>query len=469
VATAPALEPTPTRPHGPELRRNYLSFIEDTAQSLGAMAPTGTLGVVIPLLIARGGNATWLAFLITLVAFSLVCFCVSRFAQHTASAGALATYAEAGLGRCAGVITGWAYVIAMIYGVASAAPSAAYYGDVFIAEITGARPSVVRGAILTALVILASWLVSFRDIKLSTKIMLAVELITLVAVIAIVALAMGKTGAFVDRPQLRLDGAHLASFQLTLVFGFMTLAGFETVTTLGEESTDATRTIPRVILTNVVPIGLLYLVVIYCLISVARRIGLDLGTFDAPFDAIARGLKMPSLGVFSSLGIALSYFACTLAQLNAGARVLYHLAQENMFAPSYGEAHSRNHTPHRALALISVIGIVLPLAMLALHVSLIDVVNYVTQLTSFGFIGSYFLVCLALPFYLKKHGTLRSLDAIVASGAMVILGIVLLLSVYPLPDAPWLYLPYIFVVTLAAGVGISYYYFRRAAAVTLTR
>jgi amino acid transporter len=469
VATAPALEPTPTRPHGPELRRNYLSFIEDTAQSLGAMAPTGTLGVVIPLLIARGGNATWLAFLITLVAFSLVCFCVSRFAQHTASAGALATYAEAGLGRRAGVVTGWAYVIAMIYGVASAAPSAAYYGDVFIAEITGARPSVVRGAILTALVILASWLVSFRDIKLSTKIMLAVELITLVAVIAIVALAMGKTGAFVDRPQLRLDGAHLASFQLTLVFGFMTLAGFETVTTLGEESTDATRTIPRVILTNVVPIGLLYLVVIYCLISVARRIGLDLGTFDAPFDAIARGLKMPSLGVFSSLGIALSYFACTLAQLNAGARVLYHLAQENMFAPSYGEAHPRNHTPHRALALISVIGIVLPVAMLALHVSLIDVVNYVTQLTSFGFIGSYFLVCLALPFYLRKKNALRSIDAIVASGAMVILGIVLLLSVYPLPDAPWLYLPYIFVVTLAAGVGISYFYFRRAAAVTLTR
>ncbi len=463
MATAPALEPAPPRPHAPELRRNYLSFIEDTAQSLGAMAPTGTLGVVIPLLIARGGNATWLAFLVTLVAFSLVCFCVSRFAQHTASAGALATYAEAGLGRRAGVVTGWAYVIAMIYGVASAAPSAAYYGDVFIAEMTGARPSVLRGAILTTLVILASWLVSFRDIKLSTKIMLAVELISLVAVIAIIAMAVAKTGAFLDRPQLRLDGAHLAGFQLTLVFGFMTLAGFETVTTLGEESTDATRTIPRVILSNVVPIGLLYLVVIYCLISVARRIGLDLGTFDAPFDAIARALKMPSLGAFSSFGIALSYFACTLAQLNAGARVLYHLAQENMFAPRYGEAHPRNHTPHRALALISVIGIVLPLAMLALHVSLIDVVNYVTQLTSFGFIGSYFLVCLALPFYLKKRGTLHSLDAIVASGAMIILGIVLLLSVYPLPDAPWLYLPYIFAVTLAAGICVSYYFYRRPA------
>lgn len=429
------------------------------------MAPTGTLGVIIPLLIARGGNATWLAFLVTLVAFSLVCFCVSRFARYTASAGALATYAEAGLGRTAGLVTGWAYVIAMMYGVASAAPSSAYYADVFISELTGAPSSVLRGAILTVLVILASWLVSFRDIKLSTKIMLALELITLVAVIAIVALAMARSGVLVDAPQLRLEGARFAGFQLTLVFGFMTLAGFETVTTLGEESTNATRTIPRVILYNVVPIGLLYLVVIYCLVAVAGRIGLDLGTFDAPFDAIARAIRMPSLGYFSSLGIALSYFACTLAQLNAGARVLYHLAQENMFATSFGEAHPKNHTPHRALALLSIIGIALPVGLLLLRVTLIDVVNYVTQLTSFGFIASYFLVCLALPFYLKRCGTLRSLDAVVATGAMIILGIVLLLSVYPIPDAPWLYLPYIFLLTLAAGAGISYYYLRRAAVV----
>ncbi len=55
-----------------------------------------------------------------------------------------------------------------------------------------------------------------------------------------------------------------------------------------------------------------------------------------------------ALGYVSSLGIALSYFACTLAQLNAGARVLYHLAQENMFVPSYGEAHpQKSHAAPR--------------------------------------------------------------------------------------------------------------------------
>src|ERR1700691_6583714 len=61
------------------LRHNYLSFIADTALTLGVMAPTGTCGVVLPLLIAKGGNATWLIFLLTLIAFSLITYSVHRF------------------------------------------------------------------------------------------------------------------------------------------------------------------------------------------------------------------------------------------------------------------------------------------------------------------------------------------------------------------------------------------------------
>jgi hypothetical protein len=45
---------------------------------------------------------------------------------------------------------------------------------------------------------------------------------------------------------------------------------------------------------------------------------------------------------------------------------------------------------------------------------------------------------------------------------------VLLLSVYPVPDAPWLYLPYIFLLTLAAGAGISYHYLRRSSGAITT-
>ncbi len=425
------------------------------------MAPTGTMGVILPLLIARGGNASWLSFLFVLIAFSLIFFCVNRFARHFASAGSFATYAEESLGLWAGMVAGWAYVLAMCYGMSGTAPSAAYYADVFFTEVTGTPTSVERGALLTVAAIVASWLIAFRDIKLSTIITMAIEFVTLAVMLALIGFAMFRTGAWIDPPQIHLQGATLSSFQLALVFGFMTFAGFETVTTLGEESTRATRTIPRVIVASLVPVGLLYLAMTYCLVALARKYGLHMTSLDAPFDAIAHAMHLARLGYLSSLGIALSYFVCTLAQLNAGSRVLYHMAQKNMFAARFGVAHPKNRTPHRAIALLAVVALALPLVLLAGRVSLVNVITYLTQLASYGFIASYFTACLALPFYLHHKRALRFGDAAVSAGAMLILGAVFVLGFFPVPAAPFFYLPYAFVASAAAGMALSLHFLRR--------
>ena len=336
---------TPAPPPKRGLRHNYLSFLEDTAQTLGVMAPTGTLGIILPLLIAKGGNTTWITFSITLIAFSLIMFCVYRFSQHHASAGAIASFADAGLGRWPGVIAGWCYVAAMGFGVASVAPSSAYYADLVITQITGVPGSIARGALITSAVIIVAALIAYRDIKLSTELMLAIEFASLAAIILIVAFAMFHYSAWIDRPQLHLEGAHLPGFQYALVFGFMTLAGFESVTALGAEASHAKRTIPKVILGCLIPIGILYLVVIYCLVALARKNGMIFDQLNAPFDTIARSMNLGSLGYLSSIGVSLSYFACTLGSMNAGARVLYSMARRNQFAPGFGIAHPRERHP----------------------------------------------------------------------------------------------------------------------------
>jgi amino acid transporter len=442
------------------LRHNYLSFIEDTALTLGVMAPTGTCGIVLPLLIAKGGNATWLIFLLTLVAFSLITYSVHRFSAQCASAGSLADFAAAGLGRSACLITGWAYVAAMAFGAAGTAPSSAYYADLFFRQVTGAPTSFLRAAAFTAIVVIVAWIIAYRDIKLSTEVMLAIELGSVAVIIVIIALAMRHDSAWLDRPQLHLEGAKLSGFQFAMVFGFMTLAGFESVTTLGEEASHARRTIPRVIVSCLIPVGILYLVMIYCLTALARKNGLALDQLNAPFDSIARSMNLAGLGYVSSIGIALSYFACTLGSLNAGARILYYLAQNHLFAPSFGSAHPVNKTPHRAIALIAVIAIACPAALLLAKVLLPDCINYLTQLASYGFIGAYFLVCLAMPFFLLRRKILRRLDVAVSAFSLLILASVLALSVFPVPAAPWRYLPYLFLAALLAGIAVSLWYAR---------
>jgi amino acid transporter len=425
------------------------------------MAPTGTMGIILPLLIAKGGNTTWITFSITLVAFSLILFCVYRFSQQYASAGAIASFADAGLGRWTGVVAGWCYLGAMGFGVASVAPSSAYYADLVVTQFTGVPGTSLRGGLITCAVIISAAMIAYRDIKLSTKLMLAIELASIGAIVLIVALAMFHNAAWIDRPQLHLEGARLPGFQYALVFGFMTLAGFESVTALGAEASHAKRTIPRVILSCLIPIGILYLVVIYSLVALGRRNGMVFDQLSAPFDTIARSMNLVSLGYLSSIGVALSYFACTLGSMNAGARVLYSMARRNQFAPRFGIAHLVNATPHRAILLLAGTGIAIPVTLLGLGVSLSDCINYVTQLTSYGFITSYFLVCLALPFYLRHEKILRRFDLLVSGAGLLILTVVLGLSVFPVPDVPWRYLPYIFLLFVLLGLGISACYLRR--------
>ena len=86
-------------PAGGALRPNCLNAFENAAQSLGALAPTGTLGVIVPLLIAKAGNGTWLVVSLTFFAFILILLCIREFASRQASPGALGAYAHAGWGR----------------------------------------------------------------------------------------------------------------------------------------------------------------------------------------------------------------------------------------------------------------------------------------------------------------------------------------------------------------------------------
>jgi amino acid transporter len=442
------------------LRRDCLGGLENVAQTLGTMAPTGTLGVIIPLLIGKTGNGTWLLFLAVMAICLLILVNINGFASRCASAGGLATYARLGLGVGAGVWTGWIYVGAMIFGAASSAPSAAYYACLVISRATGIPNGIPLEAVVTALVAIAAWWTAFRDMKLSGDVMIVIETVSLAVMVMIIVIAMAKNGIWVDRPQLTLQGAGPRAFSAGLVLAFLTMGGFESATTLGEEARHAKNAIPRAILGCVVPIGLLYLVMTYLLVGLGRRFGIALDQLDTPFDTISRLSHFPILGTLSSVGVALSYFACTLGSINAGSRTMYSMAAGGYFPRRFSGVHPVNATPYRAIALFGSLSIAIPVGLLFARVQLYSVIDYLSQLAALGFIGAYFMVCLAAPFFLSREGALNNSHIAASVAALVLLGIVMVQSVFPVPPAPACYLPYIFAAMIAAGAAVSWWMLR---------
>jgi amino acid transporter len=438
------------------LRRNCVSLVESFAQTLGVLSPAGTISVIIPLLIVTAANATWLLLVGTLGVFLMVMLSVIRFASLHASAGSLAAFSELGWGPRGGLIGGWVYLLGMAYCVPSAALTSAAYFDLLLTPVFGTGTP-ARVAALTAIVIGGCWLASYRGIKLSTNLMLVIECASVSLMLLLIIAGMWHANAWVDHAQFGLEGASLPGMQGGLVLAFMLLAGFEGTTSLGEEAQDARHTIPRAIFGSMIPLALLYLLMTYCMVALGNR-GMIRGTpsgLTIPFDDIARGIGRGWLGPVSSLGVALSYFGCALGSLTIASRVLFAMAREGRFWTRFGEAHPRNATPHRAIALICAAGIVIPVTMLLLGAPLGMSINFISQLGSIGLIGAYLIVVLALPRYLRRKGLLRGGDRAVSMVASALLLLVLFFSVYPVPDAPYVYVVYIFAASTLAGIAIS--------------
>jgi amino acid transporter len=452
----PEAPPSPKSvPGAAVLRRNYLSAIENVAQSVGTMGPVATIGTVLPLLIYKSGNGTWLLLLGVLAAFALITVSINVFASRFASAGSLASFARAGLGNLPGTLTGWSYVVAMTFVVVSSGVSSAYYLSMVVTHFTHVQIGSPALVLLTVLVVLAAWWPAHRDIKLSTKIMLGAESFSVLLILFILGAAMVANHHWVDRSQLRLEGTSFSQFRLGFVLAFMAFAGFESTTALGEEAKTATHTLPRVMLLCLVPTGLLFMASVYALTVLSHGRNLALDQTDAPLDMIAQSIGLPTLGWMTSLGVAISCFGCALGGFNAGSRVIYSMARDGRVWRYFESIHPVNGTPHRALALFAIVSIVVPSVMIFSGVTMAQSMDYLMQIASFGFLGGYVAICLAAPFFLAKHHQLGFVPLATACVTVTVLGTVFFMSLVPVPDPPWRYLPYIFAGFLVVGMVIS--------------
>ncbi|MGA7930627.1 MAG: APC family permease [Candidatus Sulfotelmatobacter sp.] len=431
------------------LRREILSPMETLAQSVSTMAPTTTPAATIPLVCALAGNGTWLAYVLATAAVLLVALCVGRYARYSASPGSLYTYASMTLPPWLGATVAWSLLLAYVATGSSVIGGFYHYANLLLRDATGHAYSAVLLALLVTGV--SIW-IAYRDVKISARLMLWIEALSVTVILVMVTLLLVRHGWHWDRDELHLRGMTGSGLRLGLVLALFSFVGFESATTLGSEARNPLQAIPRAVIQSAILAGAFFTVCAYAEVLGFHTAEQDLGASPAPMHVLAQVAGSPVLGLLIDIGALVSLFAGTLACITAAARVLLLMAHNGLAHGSLSTTHALNQTPSRAVV-ITGIAAVLPVAVLAARgASGLDVYGWLGSLATYGFIVAYGLVCVALPRYLRTHGAYRPGAQVIPWLAGIAMLLALAGNLYPVPEGPYGKLPYMYLAYLTAGL-----------------
>jgi amino acid transporter len=423
------------------LRHGVLSPLEVLAQSVSTIAPTTTPAMTIPLVFALAGNGTWLVYLLATAGIGLVALLIAAFARYSASPGSLYSYATASLPPSLSGLAAWALLLAYVATGSSVAGGFINYANVLLYTFAG---RVAPATLLVAgAVVMAAWM-AYRDVKVSAQAMLWMEGISVACIVLVLVLILFRHGLHVDRAQLSLHGASPSGIRLGLVLAMFSFVGFESATTLGAEAREPLRTIPRAVLQCAVGAGVFFMVAAYTEVLGFRPTGMTLDQSPAPMHVLSQQAGVSLLGVVIDAGAMISMFACTLACITAAARLAMLMSHNGLVHGALRRTHARNETPHVAVLITSVAVLLPALVLAARGASSADIYGWMGSLATYGFITVYGLVCVALPIRLKRLQSLTSTTLGIAVAGAVAMLLAFVGNLYPVPPAPYSWLPYVY-------------------------
>ena len=430
----------------PQLRSDSLSFLEAIGQSVANVSPTLTPAVAVSVVAATAGTASWLVYVLATIALVVVGYNVGKLASKISAAGSFFLYISRGLSPTAGMLAGWAMLAAYVFTAMALTAATALFAQSLVTAV--GSPIIVPPYLLFFVISLLVYLFAIRDIRFSSRLGLGLEVVS-VAIIALVCFLSWKNHGFAfDQKQNRLEGVGFGCVAQSIVLGIFSYVGFESGATVGKETRNPKRVIPQAVMLTPVLAGIVFVTTTYLIVQGFHDDTAKLGASTGPLSDIVVG-KSASLTILVYIGALVSCFACALASINSFSRILFSLGRYQMLHPTVGNIHRTHQTPHIA----ATIGVTLNFLVCAMFYqsAYTDLLGWFGTVASFGFIIVYLLCSIAAPMMLAKTG--EATPFVYAMGAIgtILMALSLLGSLYPVPAAPYDYLPYGFAVYMLVG------------------
>jgi amino acid transporter len=441
-------------PGGPGLKRS-LSVWSAVGLSVALMAPSMAANINPQASASTAGRAVPLTFLIAAVGVLLVAYSFVRLCQYFHHSGSVYAFVGATLGPRAGVVAGWGLLGTYTFYAVVTSTAAGIFGTAFLQEVgIWPHPPTWAPFMLLAIFLALALGVAVVPARRGTNVLLTVEgaTVTLILIVTAVVLVRLLAGNAPGHEHFTLSvfqptpGTSFSGVFLGVVFGFLSFAGFEAASTLGEETHHPNRDIPRAIF-GVAVFGGVYFVVV----TAVEMMG-----FGAGRAGVAKFTASPSLlgdlgssyvghwvGDVITLGTMISAFGCCLACTVGGARLLYALSRDTAGPRGLG-ASSKFSTPANATMVVTSMAAVIVIVFIAaFHANATDSFDWSGTIGTLILLVAYVLAslgCIMLVFVRRKL-TVPMWQIVIPIAGLVVLGYTLYRNVIPYPTsgaAEWL-------------------------------
>jgi amino acid transporter len=417
------------------------------AMSLALTAPTLAMSANGQSIIGTVGKAVPVVFIIGFVGVALVGYGFMRLTRRFNHAGSVYALVGVTIGPRAGFFSGWAMLGAYVGFAIGDIALVADFVNAFLAAVsqkTTGAPHVswlIVALVCSALVALLAAV----DAKMAGRILMAIEGVGIIGMLVLAAVIFGKGGASatgVDFSAFTIpSGIGFSGVVAGVVAAFLSWAGFEACSALGEETDNPQRNIPRALGGTLLITGLIYVVIMF-----AETIGF--GTNAAGLKEFSTsGNTLGQLGqayVARWFGLALifagicSAFASILACVATGGRLLFAFSRDGFGPRALSKLDTATRTPRDATWWI--IGFCLVVNVIAWATGWPRLGTGISSLDTYIYFASAGVVALMLAYLLTEvaaiiYGTsarfrpAESTAARVAGLVLPSLGIVVILTV----------------------------------------
>jgi amino acid transporter len=409
------------------LKLNALSPFQASAQSFAMMSPIMAICLVTPLIASSAGMYVPLSILVAGFGTMLTGRTIAKFSSRITSAGSLHIYVRQSLGPAFGIYCGLLYVFAILFLTIG---SAAFLSEFLSVHLSSTILFGIYGNMwfLSPLFFaftlqISTGIVSVRGAEISTKTLLWITCLSALMCIMlgiVVVSSVHRVGPYNDsvnttahvvsdssaddtNDEKQRQPTNMGQFCKSIVYSLLIFSGYESSTTMSEETKNPKTNIPKAVMWTVVLSSLFYTVASY-LLSYGYING-EAWEKDTtgPLITLSKRFMNVEMSHLFFLSVLIDGWAGSIALVNAISRLLYNLSQDGIICYKIGKIHPTYETPYFAV-IYTVTGTLIILCIATTcGYSMASIFMFTADCGGVLIQASYFLVMISGYFEFQQH------------------------------------------------------------------